>query len=333
MSNDTKTRARMVPEEILVCPLCGHEVREPNDGVISGQMFREFAKLKEQGVLAETIYVATRFVKTMNENNPMWFKDMLEENKTNLLEDIANELSRELKPVQQAIFELKGNPQRVGKIQEMAIAKRLSALKIGQDRFSNEKSTRMGEDIECVVKDNGITFGKVVIESKRVKRWSSAFIDEIKGYMEREDTEFGILATTQMPDDSIAYTQWEQGVLIVKLEYLEPAYIFVRELLRLKTMFEKEHQNKVRQMELKDQILEAIKNEVTSGRLDSLITEIDSETTAIDEIISRAEHSLSLMFKGIRKHTDSVRRATARIVQEHIQRIKTQLTSETERGK
>jgi hypothetical protein len=54
------------------------------------------------------------------------------------------------------IMELKGSPQRLGKLQELEISKRLSSLKTGEDHFTTSKSYKGGEDVLCSVVEKGI---------------------------------------------------------------------------------------------------------------------------------------------------------------------------------
>src|SRR5207245_9801425 len=74
--------------------------------------------------------------------------------------------------VLKALHELTGGPLR-GKIQEVSIAKRLKAM-VPTDSFTTENSRRKGEDVECSVIEESDLAGTIVVESKRVKTWSTA---------------------------------------------------------------------------------------------------------------------------------------------------------------
>lgn len=204
-------------------------------------------------------------------------------------------------------------------------------LKTGQDVFSNEKSSRSGEDVTCLVRTKDREVGKIIIESKRVRKWSESFVEQIKKYMEKENTEFGIIATTAMPDDAVTYSTWRDGVLVVKLDYVEASYLFTREYLVLKKSLESEYATKLQQLEVRDQILQELKESVKNGELDTIIETIDSVTLAIDQSVSKAEHSITLLFRGIAKNTKKIRELTAKLISEHIEKIRTQLLGALEK--
>jgi len=305
----------------LICPLCGSAIQNNREGLgVTSELLGEICRLKEKGVLTEAMFVAVKLVQSMDDN-PALLRRLLEEQRGLILSDVKQQIS----PLQQALWELKGSPQTIGKAQEVAIAKRLSALKIGQDTFSTEKSSKASEDVTCSVKNNAGEIGKIIIESKRTRKWSESFIEQIKGYMEKTGTEFGIIATTALPDDALSYSVWRHGVLIVRIDYLEASYLFLREYLILKRSLEEEYATKLRQLEIKDQLLQELEGAIRNGELDQIIGTIDTVTLAIDQSISRAEHSITLLFRGITKNTRKIRELTAKLISDHIGKIRTQL--------
>ena len=307
---------------LKTCPLCGAKL---NGQEKDNELLGEINTLKEKGILQQTMFVAVKIVESMNDKNPAWLKSVLDKQSDKINDSIQKNLTKEIRPVLEAIMELKGSPQTIGRIQEEAIAKRLSSLKTGQDRFKMEKSRRSQEDVECLVIENGSEIGKIVIESKHTKKWQEAYVEQTKRYMEKECTEFGILATKTLPEDMLSNTIWRDGVLVVKLEHIEPAYIFMRELLKLKRALEGEYSTRVKQLEVRDQILEELKNTITSGELDSIIERIDTATLNIDNTISKTENYLSRIFKNIRKDTGNIRDLTSKLISDHIEKIRTQI--------
>jgi len=305
------------------CPLCGAEL---NGREKDRELLNEMNTLKEKGVLQQTMFVAVKIIQSMSDRNPAWLKEALNEHGDEITDAIKKKLTEEIRPVLTAIMELKGSPQTIGRIQEEAIAKRLSSLKTGQDRFKTEKSRKSQEDVECLVIENGREIGKIVIEVKHTKKWQEAYAEQVKRYMERECTEFGILATKTLPHDALNnYTTWIDGVLVVKLEHVEPAYIFTRKYLKLKRTLEEEYSTKIKQLEVRDQILEELKNAITSGELDSIIQQINTTTLNIDNTLTTAENYLLRKFKNIRKDTGNIRKLTDKLINEHIEKIRTQL--------
>lgn len=312
----------MMKNSLKKCPFCGAELNQKEK---ENELLEEVNQLKEKGILQQTIFVAVKIVQSMSEKNPVWFKEALDKQTEKINKSMERRLRDEGREVLKSIMELKGNPTAMGKIQEENIAKRLSSLKTGEDRFNSEKSRKSQEDIECIVVEDGVELGRIVIESKHTKHWREKYLQQIEGYMARENTEFGILATSAMPDDSLNYTVWRNGVLIVNIDYVEPAYIFLREHLKLKKALEQEYSTKMKNLEVRDQILEELRNAITNGDLDYIIKKLNETTLHIDDKISKAENYMSGFFKKMRKDSKKIRELTEMLMREHIEKIRVQL--------
>jgi len=143
--------------------------------------------------------------------------------------------------------------------------------------------------------------------------------------MERENTEFGILASCAMPDDVLNNTSWRDGVLIVNVDDIEPAYIFFREYLKLKRDLEQQYSARIDQLGVRDQILEELKQAISSGELDSIIDRIKKATLDIEDMLGKAENYLSRVFRTIRKDTNKIRQQAEELARQHIEKIRTQL--------
>lgn len=316
-------------ERMLACPLCGAPLDENrlNELGVSSELLAVTQELKEQQMLAEGIFVAAKIVKTAN-HDPIMFNRLLDEKSGAWIEQIVRQVlegvSRETKPLQQTLSELKGSPL-VGKIQEIALPKRLKAVAL-TDEFTGEKSTKAGEDVLAKVRENNVDVGKIVIESKYVKSWSNSFVEQIKGYMKHEDTTFGIIATTTMPDDAISYTTIIDDVVIVKAEYAEVAYLFMRECLKTKRALEEEYASKLGQLKVKEQVMYKIREAIMNGALDEIIKNVGKCVDEIDDQVIKTENYLvNRVFPAIREATTKIRELMANLVHQHIQKIRLQL--------
>lgn len=307
---------------LKLCPFCGAEL---NGKERENDLLAEMYELKEKGILEQTMFIAVKVIHSMSDRNPVWLKEALDKQTDKLKDSIQRKLSEETRVVLKSIMEIKGSPVTMGKMQEESIAKRLSSLKTGEDRFRTEKSRRAQEDVECLVIEDGIEIGKILVESKRTKMWREAYVDQLKGYMERENTEFGILASCAMPDDVLNNTSWRDGVLIVNVDDIEPAYIFFREYLKLKRDLEQQYSARIDQLGVRDQILEELKQAISSGELDSIIDRIKKATLDIEDMLGKAENYLSRVFRTIRKDTNKIRQQAEELARQHIEKIRTQL--------
>jgi len=55
------------------CPFCGAMLPESNHSDI---LLNNLYRLKQEGVLEHTLFVAVSIVKTMNDNNPAWLREL-----------------------------------------------------------------------------------------------------------------------------------------------------------------------------------------------------------------------------------------------------------------
>lgn len=94
-------------------------------------------------------------------------------------------------------------PYLKGAEQELALIKQLEALSRHTDDEFVLNETKDGEDILCkIIEDNKIV-DQVLLESKKVKRWSSKFLDQLRCELRRKNLSHGILATTVMPHNAL----------------------------------------------------------------------------------------------------------------------------------
>src|SRR5438445_4318843 len=208
---------------LQMCPVRGQEIDDKTLlelGLANG-VLKEVQALREEGKLTQAIFLAIKIVRTV-QDNPQWMKDLVEEQTRILSLGFKDTVHNSNGEVLKALHELIGNPLR-GKIQEVSIAKRLKAA-VSTDSFTTENSTRKGEDVECSVIEEKDLAGTIIVESKRTKTWSSAHIDQIKEYMAKRGTPFGIVATTAMPSDALSDSLMIDGVLVVKVDYVDVAY-------------------------------------------------------------------------------------------------------------
>ena len=91
---------------------------------------------------------------------------------------------------------------------------------------------------------------------------------------------------------------------------------------------EEDYSAKIRNLEVRDLVLEELKNAITSGELDSIIEKINSATMNIDNTIARAENYLPQIFKQLRRESTKIRELASKLVTEHIEKIRIQLINQ-----
>jgi len=268
------------------------------------------------------MFLAVKIVRTV-QDNPQWVKELLDEQTQRLSLGFKDSVNDGKSEILKAIHELMGNPLR-GKIQEVSIAKRLKAV-VPTDSFSTENSTRKGEDVKCTVLENNDVVGTILVESKRVKTWSQSYVEQVKQYMAKKGTEFGIIATTVMPSDALSNSVMIDGVLVVKADYVEIAYLFMREYLTAKAQLEGNYQSKLSQLKLGEQVLEELRNVVNGGGLDEIIGAVTEDADHVDTLVNRAVDYVQNFANQVKKKTGHIRAQVTKLMSDHIQVIRAKL--------
>ncbi len=312
----------------MACPVCGQEVDEEtlHKLGLGGNVLEEVQALRDEGKLTQAILVAIKIVRTV-QDNPQWMKDLLEEQTRILSHGIKDTVHDSSGEILKALHELTGNPLR-GKIQEVSIAKRLKA-EVPTDSFSTENSTRKGEDVECSVLEQSDLAGTIIVESKRVKTWSSSYIEQIKEYMARRGTPFGIIATIAMPSDALSDSFMIDGVLVVKVDHVEMAYLFMRQYLIARLKLEREYQSKVSQLQVSEQVIQELRDSVNNGDLDEIIASLPRDAEAIDDLINNALEYVRTLSAKVKKKTDHIRAQMTRLMSNHIGVIRVKLAGDS----
>jgi len=311
-------------EVLQQCPFCDQDIgSETLEGLgLNHEVLEEVRKLREEGKLTQAVFLAVKIVRTV-QDNPQWVKELLDEQTRILSLGFKDSVDEGKSEILKAVHELMGSPLR-GKIQEVSIAKRLKAI-VPTDSFTTENSTRKGEDVECTVIQNGDVAGTVIVASKRVKTWSKDYVGQVRQYMDRKCTEFGIVATTAMPSDALSDSVMIEGVLIVKVEYVEIAYLFMREYLTAKSGLEREYQSKLSQLKVGEQVLQDLRNVVNNGGLDQVIATVTEDTDHIDSLVNKAVDYVQNFANQLKKKTGHIRAQVTKLMSDHIQVIRAKL--------
>jgi len=306
------------------CPLCGGQldIRALERLGLDRHTLQEVRALREQGKLTQAIFLAVKIVRTV-QDNPHWMRDLLEEQTRLLSLGFQDSIHQGTSEILRILQEIVGSPLR-GKIQEISIAKRLKAA-IPRDSFTTENSTRKGEDIECTVLENDSVVGTIVVESKKVKTWSHSFVEQVKGYMTKRGTEFGVIATTTMPSDALSDSEIVDSVLIVKLDNVELAYLFMRKYLLAKSELEREYQSRLSQIEVGEQVFQEIRTVVSNGVLDEIVNTVTEEANNIELLANKANDYIENLAAQLKKRTGHIRALVGTLLRDHIQVLRAKL--------
>ena len=286
---------------------------------------KELAEYIDKKIATETkLQELLETLKTISESSGSNNESMIELVKS-MEKQYRQETNKSLQKIMDKLSELRGSPQELGNLQEIAIVKRLSALKLGDDSYRSEKSNNSLEDVECIVKEKGQAIGTIVIESKKTKKWQDKFIAQIRKYMDEKATQFGILVTQSLPDDALTENVFRDGIMIVPLDNIEIAYTYARKYLILSYELEYQYQSRKDKASVKERVLQELRDSVTNGELDKLIKKVNDATLSIDETLRLMENYIGQRCTDIRKKTDSIRKISSQLFNEHISKIRTKI--------
>ena len=119
------------------------------------------------------------------------------------------------------------------------------------------------------------------------------------------------------------------GVLVVKVDHVDVAYLFMRQYLIAKLKLEREYQSRVSQLQVSEQVVQDLRNSVNNGDLDEIIASVPRDTDAIDELINNAvEYTRSLSGK-VKKKTDHIRAQITKLMSNHIGVMRAKLAGDS----
>ena len=159
--------------------------------------------------------------------------------------------------------ELVINPARKGEKSEKDMATTLKLAFPGDEIIPSIKG-REEIDIVQKVSYNKKIIGKVLVECKDVKQWNNKWITRTLEHMKRENTEFGIISTTVMPNETNLNPLGlvKEGILITSPENAKWAVgAFRLALIRSDSAMrnlQSERQRLLKQKEIKEKILSLI---------------------------------------------------------------------------
>ncbi len=317
-------------EVLQECPLCGQDVRPETLSTlgVDSEILGEMRKLRDEHKLSQAVFLAIKIVRTV-QDNPQYVKELLDEQTRTLELGFRDSIDRGNGEVLKALHELTGSPLK-GKMQEVTIAKRLKAV-TPMDSFTTENSTRKGEDVECTVLEGNDVAGIIIVESKRVKTWSGAYVEQVKEYMAKKGTPFAIVATTAMPSDALSDSVIIDGVLVVKVDNVDTAYLFMRQYLIAKQRLEREYQSRLSQLEVGDQVIRELRDAVNQGELDEIIASVPQDADIIDTLVNNAVEYIRTLSGKVKKKTDHIRGQITTLMADHIGVIRAKLDSSIER--
>jgi len=223
--------------------------------------------------------------------------------------------------------ELTVNPARKGEKPEKDMAMTLK-LAFPEDEINPAVKGREEIDIVDKVGYNKKLIGKIVVECKDVKHWNSKWITRTLEHMKRENTEFGIISTAVMPNETNLNPLGlvKEGILITSPENTKWAVAAFRlALIRSDSAMrnlQSERQRLLKQKEIKKKILnlidskdfetvfeackgikeknQSIRNRVnkTKGEMSAISEDADSIDDVVDTVI-RANTKLNEAFDSL----------------------------------
>lgn len=210
------------------------------------------------------------------------------------LEKEYNELRAKVKHV----------PAIAGSEQQKSILTRLESISRGnQDEFQLVgESTTLGEDICSRIVENNQEIGKIIIEVKKTGVWQNKFIEQIRDYMDKYNTAYGILATTTMPANALNNALYitKDSIWVVREDLIEYAYRAMREII---VEIYKQKLSEKQGTEAMKLLREKVLSDATQGKFSIIISRADR----IETITKQLQNSTEKNCESIREETREIR--------------------------
>ncbi|MDG1004157.1 MAG: DUF2130 domain-containing protein [Emcibacteraceae bacterium] len=237
--------------------------------------------------------------------------EQVDEIKSSMVEKYSlkeTEWKKKLQDLEKSTEELErkisqGSQQLQGEVQEIELESLLNQ-KFPIDQIDEIKKGARGADVLQSVKTmNGATAGKILWESKRTERWSSAWISKLKDDLQEANAEIPVLVTTEFPRGVESVCTQYEGVWITKPKYANS----LAEALRLVLI--ESHRNKISSIG-KNEKIEALYDYVCSTQfaqkvraiVDSYVamnTDLESEKRAMQKIWKKRQGQIERIATGI----------------------------------
>ena len=176
-------------------------VNEDSAAKIVELTLEKFRKIQEPQITKEKIKEIEEKAKNQFWQQEQTLKELKEENKQYKKEnrELETRYNLALENINTNFGKLLNLPTFKGVAQEKMIAKTLSPF-AQEDEITREKPTLEGEDVKAIIKENKQELAIICIESKNNKSFKREYITQIRDYMQKSKTIYGILAVKVLPD-------------------------------------------------------------------------------------------------------------------------------------
>jgi hypothetical protein len=147
--------------------------------------------------------------------------------------------------------------------------------------------------------------------------------------MTKRGTLFGIVATTAMPSDALSDSLMIHGVLVVKVDHVDMAYLFMRQYVIAELKLEREYQSKVSQLQVSEQVMQELRDSVNNGDLDEIVASVPHDADAIDDLVNNAVEYIRSLSGKVKKKTDHIRAQITKLMSNHIGVIRAKLAGDS----
>lgn len=205
-----------------------------------------------------------------------------------------------LKEVKETLQKMIHNVKTTGTLQETQLTRRLKSLNTG------DKIEHLGgpdkEDIMIRVKENNKEIGKIKLDSKNVKRWDKKFVEQMEKYLNSNNIDFGIIATTTMPKSAAGMDfYWdEKNILIVDQSKSEAVYLICRYMLSKNAEYSNEYAKKAKMLKENEKMIEAVKKVLEKASFREYLHKISEEIREDNNNIDALESYFNQKLKWFR---------------------------------
>lgn len=217
-----------------------------------------------------------------------------------LIKELQKEFNTPITEMKDLLTKAVHNVKSSGTLQEMLLLRRLKALNTG------DKIEHLGgpdqEDVLVTVMDSGKELGKIRIDSKKVEKWDSKFVEKMAKYLKEDDMDFGIIATTAMPKNAAGSDfHWEENILVVNAAVVECTYLVSRYLIRKSNQYTGEQEKRLNLLEKDEKKFQAVRDILENSSTKKFLTAICQEVAKSNKTLDDFDKYTQKAIKGLGK--------------------------------
>jgi len=275
----------------VLCPTCGHIV--------------DYKTIQRRGISPAQVQIMDRCIRDGRYGHVLYLVDSILKNtepgkfgpalETQMKLGALAEGQSDIKTVIAELAKKLSVAKTKGDVAEEFTTRDLKSM-FPYDEFSEDKAAKKGADVVATVRENGRSWGTIVISVKSQEKWSKEFLTQTRKNMGQENTSHGLQVTAKFPRDALNDKGYDASnkpgeiLWVAKPEYETFAYGCLRYALiatqKAKAVLKGEEERIQAQEQIAKVVKEWINGEGLQKTLHRTEEAIQHNKTILDGIVS-----------------------------------------------